>query len=89
MTRLVQMLSIIHDATTVNEGRKDRKTNMEIKKPYAVSQYNEFIKGIDRSDQYLSSEENCKMVEKSGTVSAKLCSLQCIFCVQDTKYKQK
>ena len=29
----------------------------------------------------LSSEENCKMVNKSGTVSAKLCSLQRIFCV--------
>jgi len=29
------------------------------------------------------------MVEKSGIVSAKLCFLQCIFCVQDTKYKQK
>jgi len=29
------------------------------------------------------------MVEKSGTVSAKMCSLQYIFCVQDTKYKQK
>jgi len=29
------------------------------------------------------------MVEKSGTVSAKLCSLQRIFCVQDTIYKQK
>ena len=37
----------------------------------------------------LSSEENCKMVRKSGTVSAKLCSLQRIFCVQDIKYKQK
>jgi len=30
------MVSTIHDATTVNKGRKDRKTNMEIKKPYAV-----------------------------------------------------
>jgi len=29
------------------------------------------------------------MVKKSGTVSAKLCSLQHIFFVQDTKYKQK
>jgi hypothetical protein len=29
------------------------------------------------------------MVEKVGTVSAKLRALQCIFCVQDTKYKQK
>ena len=28
------------------------------------------------------------MVEKGGTVTAKLCALQCIFCVQGTKYKQ-
>ena len=37
---------------------------MEIKKSYTVGQYNKFIKGIDRADQYLSSEENCKMVKK-------------------------
>jgi len=48
------MISTIHEATTVNTGRKDRKTNMEIKKPYAVVQYNKFMKGIDRADQYLS-----------------------------------
>jgi len=48
------MISTIHDATIVYEGRKDRKTNMEIKKPYAVGQYNKFINGIDRTDQYLS-----------------------------------
>ena len=48
------MISMIHDATIVNKGRKDRKTNMEIKKLYAVGQYNKFIKGIDRADQYLS-----------------------------------
>ena len=29
------------------------------------------------------------MVEKGGTESAKLCALQRIFYVQDTKYKQK
>jgi len=29
--RLVQMISTIHDATTVNTGRKDRKTKLEIK----------------------------------------------------------
>ena len=29
------------------------------------------------------------MVKKGGIISAKLCTLQCIFCVQDTKYKQK
>ena len=65
---------------------------MEIKKPYAVGQYNKFIKGVDRADQYLSFYSvlrKTKMVEKSGIVSAKLCSLQQIFCVQDTKYKQK
>jgi len=27
--RLVRMISTIHDTTTVNTGRKDRKTNME------------------------------------------------------------
>jgi hypothetical protein len=30
---------MIHDTTTVNKGRKDGKTNMEIK-PNAVVQYN-------------------------------------------------
>ena len=52
--RLVRMISTIHDATVVSTGRKDRKTNMEIKKPYAVVQCNKFMKGIDRADQYLS-----------------------------------
>ena len=47
------MISMIHDTTNVNKGRKDRNTNMEIKKPYVVVQYNKFIKGVDRADQYL------------------------------------
>jgi len=51
--RLVQMISTVHEATIVNTGQKDRKTNMEIKKPYAVVQYNKFMKGVDRTDQYL------------------------------------
>ena len=34
--RLLRMISTIHGATIVNTGRKDRKTNMYIKKPYAV-----------------------------------------------------
>ena len=50
----MRMISTILDATVVNTGRKDRKTNMEIKKPYAVVQYNKFMKGEDRADQYLS-----------------------------------
>jgi hypothetical protein len=44
----------MREATTVNRGWKDRKTNVEIKKPYAVVQYNKFMKGIDRADQHLS-----------------------------------
>jgi hypothetical protein len=36
-----------------------------------------------------SSEKNCKMDDKGGSVSAKLCAFQCIFCVQGTKYEQK
>jgi len=27
---------------------------MEIKRPYTVGQYNKLIKGVDRTDQYLS-----------------------------------
>jgi hypothetical protein len=48
------MISTIHNATVVNKGRNDRKTNMEIKKPYAVIQCNKFMKGVDRAEQYLS-----------------------------------
>jgi len=48
------MISTIHEATIVNTGRKDRKTNIEIKKPYAVVQYNKYMNGTDRGDQYLS-----------------------------------
>jgi hypothetical protein len=50
---LVQMISTIHDRTTMNTQRKDRKTNLEIKKPYIIVRYNVFMKGIERADQYL------------------------------------
>ena len=50
----MRLISTIHDATIVNTGRKDKKTNMEIKKPYVIVQYNKFMKGVDRTDQYLS-----------------------------------
>jgi len=45
---------MIHDATIVIKGRKDRQTNVEIKKPYAVVQYNKFMEGVDKADQYFS-----------------------------------
>jgi len=89
---LVRVISTIHDATIVNTGRKDKKTNMEIKKSYAIVQYNKFTKGVDRADQYLSYysilRKSVKWSKKGGTVSVKLCTLQCILCVQDT-HKQK
>ena len=48
------MISTIHDTTIVNTGSRDRKTNMVIKKPYSVVQYNKFMKGMDRAGKYLS-----------------------------------
>ena len=48
------MRSTIHDATAVNKGRRDRKTNMEIKKPYSVVLHSKFINDVDRADQHLS-----------------------------------
>jgi len=42
------MISTIHDATIVNKGRKDTKTNTDVRKPYAVVQYRKFTKGTDR-----------------------------------------
>jgi hypothetical protein len=38
------MISTIHVVTIVNTGQRDRKTKMEIQKPYAVLQYNKFMK---------------------------------------------
>ena len=43
-----------NEATIVNKGWKDRKTNMELKKPYVFGQYSKFIKDVNRPDQYLS-----------------------------------
>jgi hypothetical protein len=46
------VISTIHEATIVNT-RKGGRTNQKRKKPYAVVQYNKFMKGTDRADQYL------------------------------------
>jgi hypothetical protein len=48
------MISTIHESRMVNTGRKDRKSNLEVKKLQCVVQYNKFMKGVDRADQYLS-----------------------------------
>jgi hypothetical protein len=51
--RLMRMISMSHEATTVYSGRKDGKLDMEVKKPYAIVQCNKFMKGVDRADQDL------------------------------------
>jgi hypothetical protein len=91
-TRLVHMIGMSHDEAVVNKGRKDRKTNMDIEKPYAAVQYSKFIKGIDRADQYLSYYLALKKTVKWSKKVA-LYLLNCmlfkpLFCVQDNKYEQ-
>jgi len=65
---------------------------MEVKKPYAVVQYNKFIKDVDQYLSYYSVlKKTVKWSKKGGTVAANLanlCVFQHIFCVQDTKYEQ-
>ena len=80
-------ISTIPDATVVSTGRKDRKTNMEIKKPYAVVQCNKFMKGVDRADQYLSYYSVLRKTAKwSNNVVLYLlnCALFEAFCVYRT-----
>ena len=72
MERIVQMISTIHDATTVN-------TNLGIQKSCAVVQYNKFTKDIDGADQYLSFYSLWRKTVKWPNVPAKLCTLQGIF----------
>jgi hypothetical protein len=70
---------MIHEATNVNTGRKDRKTEMEIKKPYGVVPYNKFIKGIDREDQYLSYYSFLRKTVK-WSKKVVLYLLNCVLC---------
>jgi hypothetical protein len=59
--RLVRMISTIHDATLVTTGRKDRKTNLEIKKPYAIVKYNKFMKSVKWSNKVVLYLLNCAL----------------------------
>ncbi|XP_025162453.1 piggyBac transposable element-derived protein 4-like [Harpegnathos saltator] len=53
-TKTIRMISTIHNATLTDTQRKCRKTNYTIKKPESVLDYNKYMKGVDRADQYLS-----------------------------------
>jgi hypothetical protein len=72
--RLVQVKSTVHDTTVISAGRKHR-TDLEIKKPFAVFQCIKFMKGIDRADKYLSYYSVLRKTVKWPNVSAKLCTL--------------
>ena len=92
-TRLVQMLSTFHYTNIENTGRKDRKTNMVMKKPYAVIQYNKLMKGMDRAEHYLSYHSVLRKIVK-WSIMVLLHLLNCtpfnaFFCIHDIKYKQK
>jgi len=50
-TRVVNMISTIHDSTLVDVPRRNEEVK---KKPICIFQYNMFMKGVDRADQYLS-----------------------------------
>ena len=74
--RLVRMISTIHHSEHVHTGKKDRKTNEEIRKPNCVVQYNEYMKGVNRTDQYLSYYSFVRQTakwSKKVVVSTKLC----------------
>jgi len=50
-TRVVNMISTIHDSTMVDVPWRNEEVK---KKPFCIFQYNMFMKGVDRADQYLS-----------------------------------
>ena len=89
--RLVQMISMICDTTTVNTGRKDRSTDMEIKKPYAVVQYNKLTKGVDRACQYHSYysvlREIVKWLKKVELYLLNCALFKAFFVYKEIKYK--
>jgi hypothetical protein len=81
------MINTIRDASTVNKGRKDRKTNMEIKKLYAVVQYDKFIKDVDRADQYLRYYSVLRKTVKWSKKKVVLYLLNCVLCHAFFVYK--
>ena len=82
------MISTIDD-TIVNTGGKDKETNLEIKKPYAVVQYNKWMKRTDTADQYLGCCSVLRKTVKWLKASAKLCSPRCIFVYKTLTQKWK
>nr|XP_022903201.1 piggyBac transposable element-derived protein 4-like [Onthophagus taurus] len=53
-TKMIRIISTIHNATLIDTQKKCRKTNCRIKKPESVLDYNKNMKGVDRADYFLS-----------------------------------
>ena len=70
--RPVSMLTTIHDDSMTTKVRRTRRVQgglEEIRKPVVVEQYNQFMGGVDCSDQLLwLRPQNCEVVEE-GSVS--------------------
>ena len=52
--REIKLISTIHSAEMISTGKQNRKTKENIVKPLCITEYNKFMKGVDRVDQYLS-----------------------------------
>jgi hypothetical protein len=87
--RLVRLINVIHDATVVNTGRKDRRKGPNTNKPYIVFWYNKFTKDVDRTDKYLSYYSVQKKTVKWLNVYARLNTLQCIFVYETLNTNKK
>lgn len=51
--RHIRMISTIHNANVVNTGKTDRKTGCPIQKPKSIIEYNQHMKGVNNTDQFL------------------------------------
>ena len=60
--RLVCMVATIHDASIAPTGKEDRRTGHQKTKPTCILEYNEYVKGVNRSNQYLA---NLKILWKT------------------------
>lgn len=52
--RIIRMISTIHEASVSPTKRKNRETGENIPKPICITEYNKYMKGVDRADQFLS-----------------------------------
>jgi hypothetical protein len=52
--RDIRMISTIHNSEIVDTTKTDWKTGLLVRKPICIVDYNKYMKGVDRADQYLS-----------------------------------